>query len=263
MSVIEAQASSLRRELSDEQVQAYSRQGWVTAYGFFSPKEAAQIARWTEEVTALPEVPGEHMVYYEQSLDDPERRIVQRIENFTPYHAGFDALVNRGRLFRAVEYLLEAQAVLYKDKINFKMPGGAGFEPHQDQQAGWSVYAPMFITALVSIDPATLENGCLEMATGPRVSQMIGKEWAPLTPQETAGLSFEPVPTGPGDVIFFDSYAPHQSKPNRTNQPRRILYLTYNRAADGDHRVQYFHDKRLSFPPDVERQPGQTYRFRV
>ncbi len=56
--------------------------------------------------------------------------------------------------------------VLFKDKINFKMPGGPGFKAHQDQQAGWTRYAPLFVTALVTIDPATLENGCLEMVPG-------------------------------------------------------------------------------------------------
>jgi hypothetical protein len=250
-------------DLSPAQLAAYARHGWVAARGFFSPAEAAQIAAWTDEVAALPETPGEHMVYYEDSRTAPGFRIVQRIENFTPYHAGFDALVNAGRLFKAVEALLGSPAVLFKDKINFKMPGGAGFEPHQDQQAGWSIYAPMFITALVSIDAATIENGCLEMTSGPRVTGMIGQEWAPLTPVQMSGLDFEPVETSPGDVLFFDSYAPHRSQANLTRAPRRILYLTYNPEADGDHCARYFHDKRLSFPPDIERTPGVEYQFRV
>ena len=153
--------------------------------------------------------------------------------------------------------------MLFKEKINFKMPGGAGFEPHQDQQAGWSVFAPMFVTALVCIDPATLENGCLEMADAPRFAGLIGEEWTPLTAEEMAGFALVPVPTEPGDVLFFDSYAPHASKPNLTAAQRRILYLTYNEASYGDHRAQYFADKRASFPPDIERKAGVDYQFRV
>jgi hypothetical protein len=72
-----------------------------------------------------------------------------------------------------------------------------------------------------------------------------------------------PVPTEPGDVIFFDSFVPHASKPNPSQACRRVLYLTYNRLADGDHRHRYFDDKRQSFPPDIERVPGRTYKFRV
>ena len=72
-----------------------------------------------------------------------------------------------------------------------------------------------------------------------------------------------PVPGAPGDVLFFDSYAPHGSAPNLTDRQRRILYLTYNLASDGDHRRAYYAAKRASFPPDVEREPGRDYRFRV
>jgi 2-aminoethylphosphonate dioxygenase len=201
------------------------------------------------------------MVYWEESLAG--RRVVQRIENFVPHHAGFDRLVRRGRLRRAVDRLLGERSCLFKEKVNFKMPGGAGFEPHQDQQAGWSRYAPLFLTALVTIDPATLDNGCLEMADGPRLTQLIGAEWRPLTADEMQGFALVPLPTAPGDVLFFDSYAPHASKPNRTGRARRILYLTYNAAAAGDHRKSYFADKRASFPPDIERAPGAEYKFRV
>jgi ectoine hydroxylase-related dioxygenase (phytanoyl-CoA dioxygenase family) len=202
------------------------------------------------------------MVYYEDSLRQPGQRIIQRIEYFCGFHPPFDGLV-RGRLQAAAGELLGEPAVLFKEKINFKMPGGGGFEPHQDQQAGWSVYAPLFVTALVCVDEATVANGCLEMYAGRRVTGLVGEEWRPLTDEEVGGELYETVPTRPGDVVFFDSYAPHRSKPNLTAAPRRILYLSYNRAADGDHRARYFADKRASFPPDIERRPGETYRFRV
>ncbi len=48
-----------------------------------------------------------------------------------------------------------------------------------------------------------------------------------------------------------------------TDRPRRVLYVTYNRASEGDHRARYVADKRANFPPDIEREPGKTYVFRV
>jgi hypothetical protein len=249
--------------LSATDLDHYAGAGWLVARGLFRRDEVADIARWTDELVALPEVPGRHMVYYEDSLSVPGERVLQRIEDFCPYHAHFDRLVRGGRLVAAVEQLLEGPAVLFKEKINFKRPGGAGFEPHQDQQAGWSVYAPLFVTAMVSIDPATLENGCLEMGDGRRLSGLIGDEWSPLTPEQMKGFSLRSIETEPGDVLFFDSYAPHGSAPNLTDQQRRILYLTYNSAAAGDHRRRYFDEKRANFPPDIERLPGATYKFRV
>lgn len=256
-------SSRTEAPLDEAALEAYARQGWCMAPGFYSSAETAELVRWTDEVSTLPEAPGRQMVYYEESLLDPNAKVVQRIEDFCPYHPGFDAEIRAGRIARAMEQLLGEAAALFKEKINFKMPGGAGFEPHQDQQAGWSAFAPMFVTALVCIDPATLANGCLEMAAAPRFAGLIGQEWAPLSPEEMAGFALEPLPAEPGDVVFFDSYVPHASKPNLTDAARRALYVTYNRASDGDHRARYFADKRAAFPPDIERAPGQEYRFRV
>ena len=248
--------------LTQEQLAHYASKAWVAVPGFFSPAQTAQMSAWVEEIERRPERPGVEMVYHEPKLDDPSVRLVQRIENFCEFHAEFAALM-QGRLKSAIEALMGEPAVLFKDKINFKMAGGAGFEAHQDQQAGWSVYAPLFVTALVSVDAATLANGCLEIADAPRAGGLIGEEWKPLTRAQMAGYPTIPVPCAPGDVLFFDSYVPHASKANETDRARRILYLTYNAASYGDHRAQYFADKRANFPPDIERKPGTNYRFRV
>ena len=243
-----------------EQLAEFDRDGFLVVRGFVEAAECAQLRRWTEDIAAAPELPGRHMVYYEDSLSEPGLRIVQRIENVSPFHAGFDTLMRRGRLIAWVGALLGDEAVLFKDKINFKLAGGGGFELHQDQQAGWSVYAPLFLTAMVSIDPSALENGCLEIAAGRHKEGLLGEEWRPL---KADGLALAPVQTDPGDVIFFDSFVPHASGPNRTAAPRRVLYVTYSRACDGDHRAHYFADKRRDFPPDIEREPGRVYTFRV
>ena len=239
---------------------AMDRDGFLLVRGFFSPAETAQLLRWTEDITGAPELPGRHMVYYEDSLTGPGQRVVQRIENFCPFHPGFDQVIRHGALSRWTAGLMGGPVVLFKEKINFKLPGGDGFKAHQDQQAGWTRWADLFVTALVTLDPATMENGCLELAPGRHREGLIGAEWAPM---DETGLGLVPVPTAPGDVIFFDSYAPHASKPNLTADPRRILYLTYNLAEAGDHRTRYFAEKRAAFPPDIERDGTRTYTFRV
>jgi hypothetical protein len=249
--------------LSEDQIDAFRRDGFVFVPGFFDAREITAITAWTDEVAAWPEEPGRHMVYYEDSLTTPGARVVQRIEDLTPYHEGFRKLYADGRLTGAVGDLLVEPAVLFKDKINFKMPGGDGFKVHQDAQAGWNVYASYYITALVGIDAARAENGCLELAAGWHDRGLIGDEWRPLSEAEIAEMNFVAYPTAPGDAVFFDSYAPHRSGPNLTDFARRVLYVTYNRASEGDHRARYFADKRKSFPPDIERTPGEAYVFRV
>jgi len=250
-----------RRDPSPDECAVMARDGYLVVPGFFGADETADLLRWTEELEAAPEQPGRHWVYHEGSLTEPGRRVIQRIENFCPFHPGFDLVIRDGALSaRWVARLMGGRVALFKEKINFKMPGAPGFKAHQDQQAGWTRYAPLFITALVTIDPATLENGCLEMVPGRHRDGLIGEEWNPL---DEAGLGLQPVPTEPGDVVFFDSFAPHASKPNFTAKPRRILYLTYNLLSDGDHRARYYADKHAAFPPDVERDGSTDYVFRV
>lgn len=239
---------------------AMARDGFLHVPGFFAAAEVAAMARWIDELVAAPEIPGRHWVYREDSVLQPGARVLQRIENFVPFHPDFAHLIDGGRLSRWVAALLGGPVVLFKEKINFKLPGGGGFKPHQDQQAGWSTYAPLFVTALVAIDPATAENGCLELAAGRHRQGLLGPEWQPL-PAE--GFDFRPVPTAPGDALFFDSFVPHASAPNTTAAPRRLLYLTYNRAEHGDQRARYHADKHAAFPPDIEREAGKTYVFRV
>ena len=48
-----------------------------------------------------------------------------------------------------------------------------------------------------------------------------------------------------------------------TDQTRRIFYATYNRLSEGEHMAQYYADKHKNYPPDIDRDPGKEYVFRV
>ena len=245
--------------LTDDDLAAFERDGYLVKRGGFSADDMAHISTWTDEVLAMPEVSGRHWVYHEKSRKDGAD-LVNRIENIAPFHDGF-AAINEA-LKAPVAQLLGEPAVLFKEKINFKMPGGGGFAPHQDSQAGWDTYADFFISALVSIDRATLENGCLQLVAGHHKSGLV-KSWEPLNEDEMKGMDFVPVPTEPGDIVFFDCYAPHASEANMSDSVRRIYYATYNRASAGDHMAQYYADKHKNFPPDIDRDPNKDYVFRV
>lgn len=245
-----------------QEITAFKQQGFLVVRQMYNPAQMAQITAWVDELQSLPEVPGKYMMYFEGSLNQPDKRILSRIENFCPYHEGLNNLINGEAMLQQVSELFGEPAILFKEKVNFKMPGSNGFTPHQDAQAGWNSYASLFITVLITIDQCTLENGCLELAAGHNQG-LIGELWQPLTAENMQGMEFIPIETEPGDVIFFDSYAPHRSAPNLTKSPRRVLYVTYNRSGEGDFRCQYYADKRQSYPPDIERQPGKDYVFKV
>ncbi len=242
---------------------AFDRDGFLIRRRVF---DAHEIAQQADAIAALanraPEA-GRQMVYFEDSLAHPGVRVLSRIEKFVEFEPRLAALVFDPRIVEVAAALLGERPVLFKEKINFKMPGGGGFAPHQDIQPGWDRYAPYFLSVLVAVDPNTTANGCLELAAGHHRRGLIGRQWEPLEGDELRGLEFVPYPMDPGDVAWFDCFTPHQSAPNLTDQPRRNIYLTFNRASAGDFRERYFADKRASFPPDTERDPGASYTFRV
>jgi len=247
--------------LSPDQIAAFRRDGYVVVRQLVDAERMNRIRQWADEVQAWPETPGKWMKYFEQEADGP--RLLNRIEDVLPFHAGFRELAASPALAGACGQLFGEPAVLFKDKINFKQAGGGAFEPHQDVQAGWARYAGVHITALVTIDPSNRANGCLEMAANFHGQRLIGAEWEPLTDQQLAGIEWLAIEAAPGDGVFFDSFVPHRSGPNRTASQRRVLYYTYNRASEGDHLRQYYADKRRSYPPDIEREAGKDYRYRV
>jgi ectoine hydroxylase-related dioxygenase (phytanoyl-CoA dioxygenase family) len=246
--------------LSEEQIEAFHRDGFVVLPHGFDADEMAQIEAWTRELAARPEESGKHWVYHEKSLIDADHEIVSRIENISPFHDGFAEL--SAALQAPVAQLLGEKAVLFKEKINFKMPGGDGYTPHQDSQAGWWKYGDYYISVLVSIDESTAENGCLKLAAGHH-KQGLFREWEPLTEEDMKDMDFVSYPTQPGDVVFFDSYAPHRSEPNRSQSTRRIYFATYNAASAGDHLAEYYADKFETHPPDIDRQADKDYAYRV
>ena len=249
--------------LTAGQLADYERDGFLVVRRMVSALEIAGLSRAIDAIAARAPVFGKEMFYYEDCLKEKGRRILSRIEKFADYDEALRDFVTADRMIGPASELLGEPAVLFKEKVNFKLPGGGGFLPHQDIQPGWDDYAPFFISALVPIDDSTIENGCLRLAAGHHKKGLIGRKWKPLQGDELKGIEFRNYPMAPGDVAFFDCFVPHESKPNLTDEPRRNLYLTYNRLGDGDHREKYFADKRKSFPPDNEREPGKQYVFRV
>lgn len=231
----------------------FRRDGYCVVRGLIPSDEVARLSGWVTDLARAPDVPGGVMRYLEQD----------RIEYFRPHNEGLCQLMERGRIPALMSELLDEEAVLFKDKINFKPPGGASFEPHQDAQAGWLDYCAYQITCMVAIDAAGSTNGGLELAAGHHRRGLIGEPGRPLSGAELSGLDFVLCEMSPGDAVFFDCFVPHRSGPNHSSSERRILYLTYNARSAGDHYEAYFAAKRKSFPPDWEREPGREYRYRV
>lgn len=244
--------------LTDEQLSNWLERGFLHIRGWYNEREMVRIESVTDELGNWPETAGKWMKYFERhSRGD---RQLCRIENFLQFSPVFDAICRGSSTLNLLSLLMDEPAELFKEKINFKLPAGQGFAPHQDAPAFASFGQDYHVTMMLSIDATTEANGCLEIARCGKVATLMDiNEDLTLTREAVKALEWEPVETNPGDIVLFDSYLPHRSGPNQSNVSRRALYATYNRQAEGSYRETYFQAKRESFPPDIERVEGKHY----
>ena len=254
--------------LSDDQAQKFKDKGYIVIKGMFSTDIMSHISAWADELQAKEPEPGAEAKYYEKSVltgDD----VLVRIENVIgdEINPEMTSLMISGDVTHCLTQLLGDAPVLFKEKINYKLPGCRADNLHQDQAAGWSTYTDFFITMVIAIDANCKDNAALTfMSSGnyPRGTLMT-EEWKPIT--ET-GPPYEPLDeyslleADPGDVIFFDSYVPHGSPPNTSDRSRRNIFLTFNRESAGNLRARYYADKWASYAPNQagDHRSGATFR---
>ena len=230
----------MNRLALDDAVQQFELRGWVVL-DVLPRSTRALLATWADEVAALPESTGV-LQHHEQTGTGPQ---LCRSEHFVDVHAGLSELLTSGPMLDAASALLGEPAVLYKEKINHKLPGGAGYSAHQDAPA-----YPMIanhVSAMVAIDDADADNGGLEVVSEcfDRVLPTDARGCVDQSVEAT--LAWEPVSVPAGSTLWFHSRTPHRSGANRSSRPRRALYPTYNAASEGDRRAEYYATKAAAF----------------
>ena len=220
--------------------------------GLLSSDEAAALRAWTSEIEAWPA--GSHVWghYAEHTANGPR---ICRTENVSACHDGVAALV-AGTLGACAADALGEPAVAFKDKINYKQPGGAGFSPHQDKVAYPG--AGRVVSLLVAIDDCSVESGCLWMAAGVDAVLPVDDRGV-VRADATDPLEWFAVELAAGDAVCIDGLAPHYSETNRGDSARRVLVASYAPAAEGYTRADYYARRADRMQRETERDG----RFRI
>ena len=139
-------------------------------------------------------------------------------------HEALDALMGQGRV------LLQEMALVKPPKISGEKPW------HQDAAYFRGNDPNLMFGVWIALDPATRENGCMEVIPG---SHLRGP--APHVPAKDINLcTIRPdlvrlqdrvaLPMEPGDVLIFHSLIHHYTAANRSDQRRRALQFHYHQA---------------------------------
>ncbi|MBV8135046.1 MAG: phytanoyl-CoA dioxygenase family protein [Deltaproteobacteria bacterium] len=125
---------------------------------------------------------------------------------------------------------------LFTEKLTLKRAHkGGSIILHQDfpYWTGVTKAAARVATAMLFLDDATVENGCLEVVPGshregpsPRRA-LEGLGGMEIDPTKYDDARLQPLPVNAGTVIFFGPFLVHRSLPNRSGADRRALLFSY------------------------------------
>jgi 2-aminoethylphosphonate dioxygenase len=255
----------------EEQRDFFIKYDYVVLRDFFTQEEADKLQMYADKWGAesqqiLEENAGDQTstgrLIVVAECDQPTQ--VCRVEDLLSYEVDFEYLIS-ARVSPILAELTEEDYVPFKDKLNFKWPGGGAFDAHQDYPAYQNIKPKSFVTAMISIDEATEENGYLYFAGGWKESlkgesflkngnidlrraiipyYVDGEMHGCIKKEFITKLDWKGMHTTPRDLVLFNAFLPHYSNKNMSNNSRRAIFITYNKLTEGVHKDTYYKMKR-------------------
>lgn len=224
--------------LTLEQKKHYDDHGWVVVPGLLSSEEMQRIHDMTRRIeNEVQDCDGDF------SRDGADYNF-ERVDGHKLESMSSDAEVRRGTLrkiqepfasepvFREVctgEKVLDCAASILGDSIHyhssklmFKPAGGGRQKPWHQDFAYWSHMTAKQVTVWFAIDPATRENGCVQVWDKSHKKGLLQHHGSELQVSEESIPNEEIVfaEMAPGDVLFFDVLTFHASAPNHSSKSR-------------------------------------------
>jgi ectoine hydroxylase len=220
-----------RGSISDEQVSDYNDKGFVVAKGFFDREEVELLRRAAKEDKQL----DQHSFARGDGEGGQVRLSLWNHPGDTIYgmFARCESIVN------SAEKILSDEVYHYHSKMIMKdAKVGGAWTWHQDYGYWYQngVLFPQLTSVFIAVDPATKENGCLQVIP---YSQNLGRIEHVLTGDQAGAdqsrvdevlkrLPLEYVEMEPGDALFFHANLLHRSDQNRSENPRWSMICCYN-----------------------------------
>lgn len=212
-------------------VDRYWSEGFAVLRGCFPE---AEVRTWQAECERLfgGAVPlDERNIRVERRGHVSAGAVFDRLDPVLDASPVFSALAADPRMAGAASRLLGEPAAVFRCKLIVKRPGTHGYDLHQDfpywEHLG--IPARELLTIMVAVDPAGAESGALQVFPGLHRDKLPPHPGEPrdVDPGAVAGLSPASPPLEAGDLLLFHSLMPHQSAPNRSEAPRRVLLPSY------------------------------------
>jgi ectoine hydroxylase-related dioxygenase (phytanoyl-CoA dioxygenase family) len=219
--------------LGPELLRRFEADGYLLFKGFLDAEEVALLMAAAHEDRSL--------LQNAYGVRDASGRQTRLSSWNHPSDDIFGALSRSRRIVDAVEQLLGGEVYHYHSKLMLKEPRvGGAWEWHQDYGYWYQngCLLPDLASCMIALDPATRENGCLQVLRG---SQRMGRiEHGRAGNQtgadpERVGIALQRfelvhIELEPGDALMFHSNLLHASGPNLSERPRWSIICCYNAA---------------------------------
>ena len=228
--------------LTHEDLSRYREDGYLLVRGMLSRDEVDLLGRTARQDRIL----DQHAL----GRADGEGGTVRLSLWNHPTDTIYGVIARSQSMVSYAEQILEGEVYHYHSKMIMKdAKVGGAWTWHQDYGYWYQngVLFPLLTSAFIAVDPATRENGCLQVIRG---SHLAGRIEHVLTGDQ-AGADLERVETPlerqelvyvdmePGDTLFFHANLLHRSDQNHSDHPRWSMIVCYNAARNNPYKASH------------------------
>jgi hypothetical protein len=228
--------------LNELELRDYERDGFVLARRLFDEEEIGLLARAAREDREL----DQHSF---DRGDGEGGRVRLSLWNH-PGDTLYGMFARCESLVDSAEKLLGGEVYHYHSKMIMKdAKVGGAWTWHQDYGYWYQngVLAPLLTSAFIAVDPATRENGCLQVIRG---SHQLGRIDHVLTGEQAGAdqervrevlkrMELVHVEMEPGATLFFHCNLLHRSDQNHSEKPRWSMICCYNAARNDPYKESH------------------------
>src|SRR5208283_4390945 len=228
--------------LSAEQLARYERAGYLLVDAMFDAEEIGLLLRSAKQDRELDE--------HSFAKDDGEGGKVRLSLWNHPGEGIYGMFARCRRIVESAERLLGGEVYHYHSKMIMKdAKVGGAWTWHQDYGYWYQngVLYPLLTSAFIAVDPATRQNGCLQVIRGShhagRIEHVLTGDQAGADHERVEKLlerqELVHVVMEPGDTLFFHANLVHRSDKNNSDHPRWSMIVCYNAARNNPYKESH------------------------
>lgn len=224
----------MARLLSEQEVAAFNKDGYVISRQFFSQPEIEKLHR-----VAI----GDQVIRQNAlDLNDQTGKKTKLTLWFNPGEDIYSLMIRSNRMVNSVAKLLDSDSPVchFHTKLMQKEPKvGGAWEWHQDYGYWYKnqfLFPDQLVSVMIALTEATKNNGCLQVIKGShklgRVNhgfsgEQVGADMV-MVDHALKTMEHVYVELEPGDAVFFHSNILHRSEANTSDRPRWSIISCYN-----------------------------------